>query len=179
MRRILVVVDMQNDFIDGVLGTAEAVALVDPLAKAIRSFEGEVVFTRDTHGEFYAETQEGRNLPVPHCIRGTIGWEIRQELWEASAGKAARIFDKEAFGSRDLVDWLSEENSREPFGQIIFTGVCTDICVISNVLAVKTFLPEAELVVEEVLCAGVIPERHRVALAAMEACQVRIRTEKG
>ena len=134
MRDILIVVDMQNDFIDGALGTPEAVAIVPNVKKKIQEFEGVVLFTRDTHESNYLQTQEGRNLPVPHCIRGTDGWQIRKELDEL---RTTEPIDKVTFGSSQLGPVLSQMNSEEPVGSITFIGLCTDICVISNVMFSK------------------------------------------
>ena len=168
MKKILIVVDMQNDFIDGALGTAEAVAIVPYVKEKIESFDGEVLFTRDTHAENYMDTQEGRNLPVPHCIKGTQGWEIRAEL---DALRKTEAIDKLTFGSRDLVDVLSREGEIE---SITFVGLCTDICVISNAMVVKAFYPEIPLIVDAKGCAGVTPESHARALEAMKMCQIKV-----
>ena len=171
MKKILVVVDMQNDFIDGALGTAEAVAIVPYVKEMIESCDGEVLFTRDTHAEDYMDTQEGRNLPVPHCIKGTQGWEIRAEL---DALRKTEAIDKLTFGSRDLVDVLSREGEIE---SITFVGLCTDICVISNAMVVKAFYPEIPLIVDARGCAGVTPESHARALEAMKTCQIKVVNE--
>ena len=168
MKKILVVVDMQNDFIDGALGTPEAVAIVPYVKEKIESFDGEVLFTRDTHAENYMDTQEGRNLPVPHCIKGTAGWEIRAEL---DALRRTEAIDKLTFGSRDLVDVLAREGEIE---SITFVGLCTDICVISNAMVVKAFYPEIPLIVDARGCAGVTPESHARALEAMKMCQIKV-----
>ena len=175
MQDILVVVDMQNDFIDGALGTPEAVDIVPAVKCRIENFEGKVFYTRDTHGENYMETQEGRNLPVPHCIQGTEGWEIRPEL---DALRRTSAIDKPTFGSAELGRVLVEENEKDPIGSITFVGLCTDICVISNAMLVKAFLPEVPIIVDAACCAGVTPESHRNALAAMKACQIRIENEE-
>ncbi len=174
MQNILVVVDMQNDFIDGALGTGEAVGIVPKVAERIRDFEGKVYFTRDTHGEDYLDTQEGRNLPVKHCIRGTAGWQIRPELEMIRPGTK---IDKPSFGSQALGLALLEEHEREPIGSVTFVGLCTDICVISNALLVKAFLPEVLIIVDASCCAGVTPDRHSVALEAMKCCQVQVINE--
>ena len=139
MQKILIVVDMQNDFIDGALGTPEAVAIVPKVEQKIREFPGKVIFTRDTHGERYLETQEGKHLPVPHCIKGTKGWEICPQLED-----------------------------------ITLVGLCTDICVISNALLLKAFLPETPIIVDASCCAGVTPKSHEIALDAMRMCQINI-----
>ena len=166
--KILVIVDMQNDFIDGALGTPEAVSIVPYVKEVIESFDGKVLFTRDTHFADYMDTQEGKNLPVPHCVKDTEGWQIRKEL---DALRKTPAIDKITFGSKDLVEILKEEPSVE---SITFVGLCTDICVISNVMLTKAFFPEIPLIVDAKACAGVTPESHQNALAAMKMCQVRI-----
>ncbi len=174
MQDILIVVDMQNDFIDGALGTKEAAAIVPKVEEKVRSFPGRVIFTRDTHGDGYAGTQEGRNLPVPHCIRGTWGWQIRECLQGCCREEPV---DKPAFGSERLGQMLREEDARETIGSVTLVGLCTDICVISNALLIKAFLPEARICVDASCCAGVTPQSHRTALEAMKACQICIENE--
>lgn len=174
MQDILIVVDMQNDFIDGALGTAEAVAIVPKVADKIRNFSGRIIFTRDTHGEDYMDTQEGKNLPVPHCIKGTEGWQISPMLQELCKEDP---IDKVTFGSESLASILKEANEENPIGSITLIGLCTDICVISNALLIKAFLPEVPMVVDASCCAGVTPESHRNALAAMKICQIKIENE--
>ena len=171
MQNILLVIDMQNDFIDGALGTPEAVAIVPNVREKIRNFDGTVLFTRDTHGENYMETQEGKNLPVPHCIRGTEGWQIRPELEEL---RVTEPIDKGTFGSDELGKILRDLNDGDPIGTITVIGLCTDICVISNALLAKAFLPEVPIEVDASCCAGVTPESHENALKAMASCQIRI-----
>lgn len=175
MQNILVVVDMQNDFIDAALGTAEAVAIVPAVAEKIRGFSGQVIFTRDTHEADYLSTQEGRLLPVEHCLRSSAGWEIRKEL--AGLCPEATVIDKPSFGSVTLGEYLREENERESIGCITLVGLCTDICVISNALLLKAFLPETEIVVDAACCAGVTPQSHATALSAMKSCQIRVINE--
>lgn len=175
MQNMLIVVDMQNDFIDGALGTAEAVAIVPKVAEKIQSFSGTVLFTRDTHEENYMDTQEGRNLPVPHCIRNTNGWEIRKEL---DALRKEAPVDKVTFGSADLGMKLKAANEKDTIQSITLVGLCTDICVISNAMVLKAFLPEAEIIVDAACCAGVTPESHRRALETMEVCQIKIENAK-
>ncbi len=175
MQDLLIVVDMQNDFITGALGTAEAVRIVPRAAEIIQEFQGKVFFTRDTHGEDYLDTQEGRKLPVPHCIRGTEGWQICPEL--APFCKEASI-DKGTFGASDLGKLLEELDRECPVRSITFIGLCTDICVISNALLAKAFLGEAEIVVDASACAGVTPESHKTALAAMKMCQIQVTGEE-
>lgn len=169
--KILVVVDMQNDFIDGALGTVEAVSIVPYVKEVIETFDGKVFFTRDTHFDNYMDTQEGKNLPVPHCIKGTDGWQIRSEL---EALRKTEAIDKITFGSKDLVDVLKKETDIE---SITFVGLCTDICVISNVMVVKAFYPEIPLIVDARGCAGVTSESHCNALNAMKTCQVKVINE--
>ena len=171
MKNILIVVDMQNDFIDGALGTKEAAAIVPKVEDKIRNFDGEVFFTRDTHETWYLETQEGKNLPVPHCIRGTEGWQIRKEL---DALRKTDPIDKETFGSTDLAADLLALHEDEEIGSITLVGLCTDICVISNALLLKATLPEVPIYVDAACCAGVTPESHENALKAMEACQIKV-----
>ena len=171
MTKILIVVDMQNDFIDGALGTPEAVAIVPYVKDVIEGFDGKILFTRDTHFDNYMDTQEGENLPVPHCIKGTDGWQIRAEL---DALRSTEAIDKLTFGSADLIDVLKAEDEIE---SITFIGLCTDICVISNVMVVKAFFPEIPLIVDAKGCAGVTPESHTRALEAMKVCQVKVINE--
>ena len=174
MKNYLIVVDMQNDFIDGALGTAEAEAIVERVAEKIRGFDGEVIFTRDTHGPDYLETQEGRKLPVVHCVEGSEGWQIRAGLTEL---RPCRIVDKPSFGSAELGAILAGREREEGVGEVTLIGLCTDICVISNALLLKAFLPETPLRVDAACCAGVTPESHRNALAAMKMCQITIDNE--
>ncbi len=169
--KYLIVVDMQNDFIDGALGTAEAVAIVPYVKSVIENFDGRVLFTRDTHFENYMQTQEGKNLPVPHCIKGTDGWQIRAEL---DALRKTEAIDKITFGSCGLVDVLKTESDIE---SITFVGLCTDICVISNAMVVKAFYPEIPLIVDAKACAGVTPQSHKTALEAMKMCQIKVEND--
>lgn len=178
MKRILVVVDMQNDFIDGALGTAEAQAIVTAVVEKIRTYGRECIYaTRDTHDENYLQTQEGKNLPVPHCIRGSKGWEIHREV--AAAMPQAVYVDKPFFGSTALAHMLArvcqeECGGRQEEMEIELVGLCTDICVVSNALLLKAALPEADICVDAACCAGVTPESHRAALATMQMCQIRV-----
>ncbi|MBE6969680.1 MAG: cysteine hydrolase [Ruminococcaceae bacterium] len=174
MSEYLIVVDMQKDFIDGALGTAEAVAIVPAVVEKIRSFPGKVIFTRDTHEADYLSTQEGRLLPVPHCIRGSEGWELDKALQPYCTDTP---IDKPVFGSVELGERLRAANEEEAIRRITLIGLCTDICVISNALICRAFLPETEIVVDAACCAGVTPESHATALAAMKMCQVRIENE--
>lgn len=169
---LLIVVDMQNDFITGSLGTAEAQAIVPAVAQRARDFSGTVIFTRDTHTENYLNTQEGRLLPVPHCIRGSEGWELSPMLLPLA--EHCTILDKPSFGSAALGGLLLTMNEKEPIEHITLIGLCTDICIISNAMLCKTFLPEVPVTVDAACCAGVTPQSHRGALAAMKMCQIEI-----
>lgn len=171
MNDILVVVDMQNDFIDGALGTAEALAIVPKVKEKIEGFDGQVLFTRDTHQADYLTTQEGRKLPVVHCIQGSDGWQIRPEL---EALRKTDAVDKPGFGSLQLAQLLREMNVKTPIGSVTLIGLCTDICVISNAMLIKATLPELPVKVDASCCAGVTPESHENALAAMAMCQIEI-----
>lgn len=173
-RNHLVVIDMQHDFVDGALGSAEAQAIVDAVAERAASFDGTVVFTLDTHGADYSETQEGRNLPVPHCIRGTHGWNLVPALEAVRTERDAHVFEKPTFGSTELAHWLASEHRTAPIDSIELCGLCTDICVVSNALLIKAALPEVPLTVNPALCAGVTPAAHEAALATMRSCQVHI-----
>lgn len=173
MKNYLVVVDMQKDFIDGVLGTSEAVEIVEKIVEKMRTFDGEVIFTRDTHFDNYLETQEGKYLPVPHCKKGSSGWQLQERI-AAVKPENAKIFDKNTFASVELASYLSEVNEKEGIEQITFVGVCTDICVISNAMLVKAYMPEVEIVIDAKCCAGVTPKSHNNALEAMKMCQIII-----
>ena len=172
MRKILLVIDMQNDFINGALGTPEAEAIVDRVAEEIGKYPaGDVIATRDTHPENYLETQEGRNLPVVHCVKGTTGWELHPKI--AAALKDAEVIDKPTFGSKELAEKLALQAELDEL-EITLVGLCTDICVVSNALLVKAFLPETTVRVIADCCAGVTPESHKAALDTMRMCQIQI-----
>ncbi|MBO5092703.1 MAG: cysteine hydrolase [Clostridia bacterium] len=170
MQNILVVVDMQNDFIGGALGTSEAKEIVPRVVSIVKSFDGKIIFTKDTHNNAYLSTQEGRNLPVPHCIRGTQGWEICNELLPY----ASEIIEKPTFGSVSLAELLKQENEKNSILKITLVGLCTDICVISNAMLLKATLPEVEIEVISSACAGVSVKSHENALEAMKMCQIKI-----
>ena len=174
MKKILVVIDMQNDFIDGALGTPEAAAIVENVKAKILSYPKENVFaTRDTHHQYYMDTQEGRNLPVPHCIRGTDGWQIRPEIAELIFPD--HIVDKPTFGSTQLARLMEVLERREEDGiEIELVGLCTDICVVSNALLLKASMPETPISCDASCCAGVTPAKHEAALETMRSCQIRI-----
>lgn len=168
--KILIVVDMQKDFIDGALGTAEAVAIVPNVIEKIKQYESSdnlVIYTKDTHLENYMDTREGRHLPVPHCIKGTEGHEIPDEILRGHD----LIIEKPTFGSVELVHYL--ENIE--FDEVELIGLCTDICVVSNALLIKARFPEREVSVDSSCCAGVTPATHEAALTTMKMCQINIR----
>jgi nicotinamidase-related amidase len=177
--KFLIVVDMQNDFIDGTLGTREAVAIVVAAAERIRACRVAVdtlIATLDTHDEDYMQTQEGLNLPVPHCIRCTAGWQLRPEIAEALGEDAIRV-EKPAFGSVNLPEVIAKKLAPGETPEFELLGLCTDICVVSNALLVKAFLPEVPITVDAACCAGVTPASHKNALEAMKLCQIRIVNE--
>ena len=165
MKKTLVVVDMQKDFIDGALGTKEAVAIVDNVKKKIAMYKengDEIIFTRDTHQTNYMETNEGKHLPVEHCIEGTAGWEIGEGL----EVEGALYINKPSFGYMNWKDYNLEE--------VEIIGLCTDICVVSNALIIKATFPEIKVSVDASCCAGVTPESHAAALLTMKMCQVEV-----
>lgn len=172
MRKILVVIDMQNDFVDGALGTKEAQAIVGNVVKKIGEYDTKDIFaTRDTHQEDYLESAEGKKLPVVHCVEGTQGWEINPEVEKALQG--ATIINKPTFGSVVLAELLQEENDKEEL-EIELVGLCTDICVVSNALLLKAVMPEISISVDASCCAGVTPESHEAALTTMRMCQIQV-----
>ena len=173
MDNYLIVVDMQKDFVDGSLGTAEAQQIVPAVRAKIEAHEGPVIFTRDTHGPDYLNTQEGRFLPVEHCLRGTEGWEIIRELRDLAAWPGTQVIDKPSFGSTVLAALLTEK--RESIESVELIGLCTDICVVSNALMIKAALPEVPLSVDSACCAGVTPAKHEAALETMRSCQIVIK----
>lgn len=179
---ILVVVDMQNDFVTGALGTPEAQAIVPKVVEKIKNWKGEVLYTQDTHYDNYLETQEGKHLPVKHCIEHTRGWlfvdEIEYDLLPEDS--QAKIYEKRTFGSKLLMDELQSFQKGTVFeiNSITLVGLCTDICVISNALLLKAALPEVPIIVDASCCAGVTPESHKNALAAMKMCQIEIVNEE-
>lgn len=175
MQRLLIVIDMQNDFIDGSLGTIEAQAIVPNVINRITTFDGPVIFTRDTHTAEYLSTAEGKKLPVEHCIKDSWGWELNHEIEEFRKRTNAPVIDKFTFGSRDLPAYISSKIvSFGGISSIILCGLCTDICVISNALILKSFFPEIPIVVDSSCCAGVTRESHENALKAMAMCQIEV-----
>lgn len=174
MKKFLVVVDMQKDFVDGALGTKEAVAIVPSAVKKIKEFDGDIFVTYDTHFENYMETSEGRNLPVPHCIKGTPGWELDKDIATALEGEKYTSVEKVTFGSVELPKLIGEAANGEEF-TVELIGLCTDICVISNALLIKANYPETTIIVDSSCCAGVTPEKHLAALETMRSCQTVIK----
>lgn len=175
MQNILVVVDMQNDFVTGALASAGAEEIVSGIREKVLSFEGKVIYTRDTHTDDYMNTEEGRNLPVPHCIKGTWGWEIIDDLRDI---RECMVIDKPTFGSTVLGEVLRSLDGKEKIGSVTLLGLCTDICVISNAMLVKAFLPDAHISVDASLSRGVSTTSHRTALEAMKSCQIEITGEE-
>lgn len=172
--KYLIVVDMQKDFITGSLGTKEAQAILPKVIEKVKNYDGRVIFTRDTHMPDYLDTQEGKNLPVKHCIIHEEGWMLDEELEALAQEKGAKIYNKPTFGSVELASDLKEENDKEPIGEIELCGLCTDICVISNALLLKAFMPEVQVRVDAQCCAGVTPKSHQSALETMKMCQVLV-----
>ena len=168
--------DIQKDFVDGALGTAEAVAIVENAAKKIREFDGDIFVTYDTHFENYMESAEGAKLPVPHCIKGTEGWELNETVAQALADKKYTAVEKITFGSVELPKLVKEAAGDEDF-DITLIGLCTDICVVSNALILKANFPEKEVYVDASCCAGVTVDTHQAALATMKMCQINVEGE--
>ena len=169
MKKLLIVVDMQNDFVDGSLGTKEAEGIVAHVKAKVEQYQEQgdtVIFTRDTHTEAYLDTQEGKKLPVVHCVKGTKGWEIIDCL----QSYVQTVFDKPTFGSVELAHVVA----RGGYEQIELVGLCTDICVVSNALLLKAALPEIQICVDSACCAGVTPASHEAALTTMKMCQIEV-----
>ena len=177
MKRILIVVDMQTDFVDGALGTPEAVAILPAVAEKIKTYaadpDGVIFVTFDTHAEGYMETSEGKHLPVPHCIKGTAGWELHPAVTAALEGVDYTPVEKPTFGSTELPALVGKAAAGEDFS-LELIGLCTDICVVSNTLLLKAHYPEVPISVDAACCAGVTPESHGAALATMRMCQIQV-----
>ena len=172
MKRLLVVVDMQKDFVDGSLGTKEAQAILPAVREKIESYPSDCIYaTLDTHQTNYLETNEGKHLPVEHCIEGTEGWRIHPDI--ADSLKKAVFVVKPTFGSVKLMEMLKQENEKEEIS-VELIGLCTDICVISNALLLKAAMPEITISVDANCCAGVTPEKHAAALETMRSCQIEV-----
>ncbi len=168
MKKLLVVVDMQKDFVDGALGTDEAQNIIDGVVAEIEGFQGDIIATLDTHSENYSMTREGKMLPVPHCIKGTPGWELDKKVAVALEKKGFVPLEKPTFGSVKLPELA------EKYDEIELIGICTDICVVSNAMLLKAAFPEKEISVKACCCAGVTPEKHNAALEVMASCQINI-----
>ena len=171
MKKFLIVVDMQKDFVDGALGTKEAVAIVPNVVKKIENFDGEIFATLDTHFDNYMETSEGKNLPVKHCIKNTDGWLLDKEVKAALDKKSFTPVEKNTFGSTDLPALIKDRAGEEELS-IELIGLCTDICVVSNALILKASFPEADIKIDPECCAGVTPEAHIAAVKTMASCQI-------
>ena len=172
MRKVLVVVDMQNDFVDGALGSNEAIAIVDNVANKINEFDGEIIITYDTHLDDYMETREGKYLPVPHCIKNTGGWQLNYKVQEALNSKEYSKIYKPTFGSTTLVERLNGCDQLNT--EVTLIGLCTDICVVSNAMLLKANYPEMNIIVDASCCAGVTVESHNAALTTMKMCQIDV-----
>ncbi len=171
---LLVVVDMQHDFIHGALGTEEAKDIVKHVINEIKGFSGQVVYTMDTHTEDYLDTLEGRNLPVIHCVKGSKGWKLEDRIEVLAKEGGGKIIEKPGFGSIELAQYVKELSTKEELSKVILIGLCTDICVISNAMVIKAAVPEVEVEVREKCLAGVTPESHKNALLAMKMCQIKV-----
>ena len=173
MKEFLIVVDMQKDFVDGALGTPEAVAILPSVCDKIRGFEWEIVVTYDTHPDTYLDTAEGKKLPVPHCIKDTDGWQLDATVAAALCDKAYTAVEKPTFGATDLPYLLAALAGEEDFA-VTLIGLCTDICVVSNALLLKAHFPEHTIRVDGACCAGVTPDSHAAALTTMQMCQIDV-----
>ena len=177
MKRILIVVDMQTDFVDGALGTPEAVAILDNVTAKIKAYaadpDGVIFVTYDTHTEDYMNTSEGKHLPVPHCIKGTAGWALHPTVAAALEGVTYTAVEKPTFGSVALPALVKEAAAGDFSVELI--GLCTDICVVSNTLLLKAHYPEVSISVDASCCAGVTPDTHKAALTTMGMCQIEVK----
>ena len=173
MKKLLIVVDMQKDFVDGALGSREAVAIVDAVVKKIQDHQGDIIVTYDTHFENYMDTQEGSCLPVPHCIKGTDGWELNDDVQGALEGRKYHTIEKLTFGSTELPEYIKAIYDPDDI-EIELVGLCTDICVVSNALLLKANFLETKVSVDASCCAGVTVDSHKAALLTMKMCQVSV-----
>ncbi|MBR6826493.1 MAG: cysteine hydrolase [Oscillospiraceae bacterium] len=173
MKKLLIVVDMQKDFVDGALGTAEALAIVDNVVNKIETFEGDIIVTYDTHFENYMQTQEGKNLPVIHCVKGTPGWELNDRVQAALEKREYKTIEKPTFGSTELPKYIQEHYDPAQL-EIQLIGLCTDICVVSNALLLKANFLDAKISVDPSCCAGVTVGSHEAALTTMRMCQIQV-----
>lgn len=173
-KKYLIVIDMQNDFVSGALGSSEAAAIVPKVYDRIMHFDGEVIFTQDTHLPSYSSTQEGQLLPVIHCVENTEGWHIVPLLSKIQQEKQHKVFRKNVFGSLELANELKIADEKGEVESVELIGLCTDVCVVNNALLLKTFLPEVPVIVDASCCAGITPEKHAMALSTMESCHIII-----
>ena len=176
MKKLLIVVDMQKDFVDGALGSVEAMAIVDNVVHKIEGWDGDILVTYDTHTEEYMGTQEGKNLPVPHCIKGTDGWALDAKVQTALNERAYAVLEKPTFGSIALPEYVRAHYDPADLS-IELVGLCTDICVVSNALLLKANFLETPIYVDAACCAGVTVESHKAALLTMKMCQVYVTEE--
>ncbi len=174
MKHFLIIVDMQKDFVDGALGTPEAAAIVPAVCDRIRTFDGDIIVTYDTHPDTYLDTAEGKKLPVTHCVKDTEGWQLDAAVASALDGKDYCVVEKPTFGSVDLPFLIQGMVGEEAF-DVTLIGLCTDICVVSNALLLKAHFPEVPIAVESALCAGVTPDSHAAALQTMTMCQIDVK----
>ena len=173
-KKKLIIIDVQNDFITGSLGTEEARRMLPRLLEKVSRFSGEILLTQDSHSDNYPDTQEGKLLPVSHCIIGTEGWEFHRDLEKLRAERNAKVYRKPCFGSVSLVDDLKDAYEKELLDSVELVGICTDICVVSNALLLKAYLPQMRIVVDAGCCAGVTPKTHQAALETMKMCQIEV-----
>lgn len=173
-KAVLAVIDVQKDFISGSLGTAEAQAMLPALLEKVRSFDGKIYLTQDTHGDDYESTQEGRLLPVVHCVAGTDGWAFPQELEQLRQERGLPVFEKSTFASLSLAETLKSQYEKGELDSLEIVGLCTDICVVSNALLCKAQMPELPIRVDASCCAGVTPQKHQAALEVMRSCQILV-----
>ena len=173
MKKLLIVVDMQKDFVDGALGSAEAVAMVDNAVEKIEHFDGDIIVTYDTHFDNYMQTQEGSLLPVPHCIKGTDGWKLDRKVQAALDKRPYHTIEKRTFGSVELPEYIKANYDPKKI-EIELIGLCTDICVVSNALMMKAHFTETKVSVDSACCAGVTVDSHKAALLTMKMCQVHV-----
>jgi nicotinamidase-related amidase len=174
VKKILIVVDMQKDFVDGALGTPEAVAIVDNVVEKIKSHDGDIIVTYDTHFDNYMQTQEGKNLPVPHCIKDTDGWQLDSKVQSALENREYKTIEKLTFGSTELPEYIKQNYNVNDI-EIELIGLCTDICVVSNALLLKANLLETKISVDAKCCAGVTVDSHNAALTTMKMCQIDVK----
>lgn len=173
VKKILIVVDMQKDFVDGALGSKEAVAIVDNVVNKINEFDGDIIVTYDTHLQNYMETQEGKKLPVPHCIKGTDGWKLDSKVQAALSKKTYKVIEKPTFGAIELPEYIRANYNPNEI-EIELVGLCTDICVVSNALLLKANFVETKVSADASCCAGVTPDSHNAALVTMKMCQINV-----